>query len=96
MSHAAKVNYVAFAGGGEAVAALLGAQVAAGISGYGEFAAHIESRQAARARDQRADARAGINVPTLKEQGVDVELANWRGWSRPPGISARDEELHRR
>ena len=34
---AAKVNYVAYAGGGEAVASLLGAQVAAGISGYGEF-----------------------------------------------------------
>ena len=33
-----KVSYVAFAGGGPATAALLGNQVAAGISGYGEFA----------------------------------------------------------
>ena len=27
------------------------------------------------------------NIPTLKEQGVDVELANWRGVVAPPGIS---------
>ena len=38
-----RVNYVAFSGGGEAVAALIGGHVAAGISGYSEFAAHIAS-----------------------------------------------------
>jgi putative tricarboxylic transport membrane protein len=37
------VNYVAFSGGGEAVAALLGGHVAAGISGYSEFAPHLQS-----------------------------------------------------
>ena len=36
-SDAAKVNYVAFSGGGEALAAMLGGKVTAGISGYGEF-----------------------------------------------------------
>src|SRR5690606_30738163 len=33
-----KVNYIAFSGGGEALAAILGNQVTVGISGYGEFA----------------------------------------------------------
>ena len=32
-----KINYIAFSGGGEALAAILGNQVTAGISGYGEF-----------------------------------------------------------
>ena len=32
------VNYIAFSGGGEALAAVLGGQVTAGVSGYGEFA----------------------------------------------------------
>jgi len=86
----AKVNYVAYAGGGEAVASLLGAQVTAGISGYGEFQAHIESGRL-RALAISAPARvSGINVPTLKEQGVDIEFGNWRGVVAPEGISAGD------
>ena len=87
-----KVNYVAYAGGGEAVAALIGAQAAAGISGYGEFQAHIESGKL-RALGISAPARVpGINVPTLKEQGVNVELGNWRGVVAPAGVSAADRK----
>jgi len=59
----AKVNYVAYAGGGEAVAALLGAQAAAGISGYGEFQPHIQSKKL-RAIALSAPARIpGVDVP---------------------------------
>ncbi|HEX2112794.1 MAG TPA: tripartite tricarboxylate transporter substrate-binding protein, partial [Alphaproteobacteria bacterium] len=36
---------------------------------------------------------AGIDVPTLKEQGVDVELANWRGVFAPPAISAAQKQV---
>lgn len=83
----AKVSYVAFAGGGPATAAILGSQVAAGISGYGEFAEHIKAgkmRLLAISADKRQD---GINAPTLKEEGIDVELFNWRGVFAPPGVS---------
>src|SRR5438105_11418522 len=38
-----KVNYVAFRGGGEAIAAILGNNVTVGGSGYSEFADHIAS-----------------------------------------------------
>ena len=38
-----KVNYIAFSGGGEALAAILGGQVTVGISGYGEFASQVEA-----------------------------------------------------
>lgn len=84
---APKVSYVAFAGGGPATAAILGAQVAAGVSGYGEFGEHIKSgkmRLLAISADKR---QAGIDAPTLKEAGVDVELFNWRGVFAPPGVS---------
>jgi len=37
-----RTNYIAFSGGGEAVTALIGGQVTAGISGYSEFAQHLE------------------------------------------------------
>ena len=56
-------------------AALLGNQVAAGISGYGEFAEQIKAgklRLLAISADQR---QPGIDAPTLKEQGVDIELS---------------------
>jgi tripartite-type tricarboxylate transporter receptor subunit TctC len=29
-------------------------------------------------------------VPTLKEQGIDVELVNWRAVFAPPGIKDKD------
>ena len=39
----AKINYVAFKGGGEAIAAILGGHVTAGVSGLGEFAEQIKA-----------------------------------------------------
>jgi putative tricarboxylic transport membrane protein len=82
-----KVNYVAYAGGGPAQAALLGGHVTAGISGWGEFSEQVKAgklRALAISSDKRID---GINAPTLKEQGVAVELFNWRGVFAPPGIT---------
>ena len=89
-----KVNYVPFKGGGEAVAAIIGGHVKAGISGYGEFAQHIQSGKM-RALGISSEKRLpGINIPTIKEQGYDVVLANWRGIVGAPGITkAQRDEL---
>ena len=87
-----QINYIPFAGGGEAVAAVLGGHVTAGVSGYQEFAGQIESgalRPLALSAPEKVD---GIDVPTLKEQGVDVELTNWRGVIAPPGLSDEDKQ----
>jgi putative tricarboxylic transport membrane protein len=82
-----RTNYIAFSGGGEAVTALLGGQVTAGISGYSEFAQHIESGRL-RAIGISAPARSSIvDAPTLVEQGLDVELENWRAVMAPPGLT---------
>ncbi len=81
----AKVNYVAFTSGAEAVAAVLGGQVSAGISGYGEFAQHIKSGRVRALAVSGADKLEGI--PSLKEQGINVELVNWRGVFGAPGIT---------
>lgn len=86
-----KISYVPFAGGGEALAALLGNQVAGGISGYGEFSEQVKAgtlRVLAISSDTRQE---GIDAPTLKEAGIDVELFNWRGVFAPPDISAEDK-----
>ena len=86
------INYVPFAGGGEALAAILGGHVTAGVSGWEEFAGQVETgtlRALALSSSERVE---GIDVPTLKEQGVDVELTNWRAVFGPPGLSDEDKQ----
>ena len=82
-----KVNYVAFRGGGEASAAILGGNVTVGGSGYSEFAEYIAAgkmRPIGVTAEQRVP---GIHVPTLKSMGYDVVLGNWRGVYAPAGIT---------
>lgn len=82
------VNYVAFSGGGEALAAVLGNQVTVGISGYGEFQAQVEAG-ALRVIGVSAPERVSvIDGPTFKEGGVDLTVMNWRGVWAGPGLSA--------
>lgn len=86
------VTYIAFSGGGEAVAALLGGNVTAGVSGYSEFASHIESGRLRALAISSPSRVAGIDVPTLRETGVDAELANWRAVVAPPGLTPADRD----
>jgi len=82
-----KVNYIAFSGGGEALAAILGSQVTVGISGYGEFASQIEAGTLRIIGISSDDRIAGIDAPTFKEGGVDVSIQNWRMLAAAPGIT---------
>jgi putative tricarboxylic transport membrane protein len=86
----AKINYVPFKGGGEAVAAILGGHVTAGVSGIGEFAEHVKSGKM-RALAQSAPSKVD-GIPSLKEQGINVELGNWRGIFAAPGISPQQRD----
>ena len=81
------VNYIAFSGGGEALAAVLGGQVTVGISGLGEFDAQIKSGDL-RALATTGSARLeGSEIPTLGEAGVDLVVENWRMVAAAPGIT---------
>ncbi len=82
-----KINYIAFSGGGEALAAILGSQVSAGISGYGEFESQVKSgtlRLLAVTSEERLE---GVDAPTLKEAGLDVVVQNWRMIAAAPGLT---------
>jgi putative tricarboxylic transport membrane protein len=86
-----KINYIAFSGGGEALAAILGSQVTVGISGYGEFESQIKSgtlRLLATSGDTRIP---GTDAPTLKEAGLDVAVQNWRMVAAAPGLTAEQK-----
>ncbi|MCX7271885.1 MAG: tripartite tricarboxylate transporter substrate-binding protein, partial [Burkholderiales bacterium] len=80
-----KVNYVAFAGGGEAKSAILGGHVTVGVAGVSEFMADVESgRMRALGISSSFKLR---NLQTFKEQGINVEIYNWRGVYGAPGIT---------
>ena len=84
---AAKINYVPFRGGGEATAAILGGNVTVGGSGYSEFQQYIESGKMRAIAVTSAARLKGINIPTMKEQGFDVVIGNWRGVYGGPSIT---------
>lgn len=84
------LSYVAFAGGGEAMAALLGNQVTCGVSGWGEFSEQVAAGNLRVIGISAPERVEGIDAPTLREQGLDVELLNWRGVFAPPEISDED------
>jgi putative tricarboxylic transport membrane protein len=83
-----KINYIPFSGGGEALAAILGGKVTAGISGYGEFESQVKAGKLRLIGLTSATKTPNVDVPSIKEQGVDLEIANWRAVVAPPGISA--------
>jgi putative tricarboxylic transport membrane protein len=87
----AGINYIPFSGGGEALAALLGAHVTAGVSGVGEFIAQIEAGKLRPLAVSSPIRLPGVDAPTLKEDGMDIELANWRGILGAPNLAADDK-----
>ncbi len=85
---ATQVNYLPFDAGGEALAALLSGEADALSTGLGE-AIELAKQGEVRiigvtAPERLADAP---DVPTLKEQGVDAQFVNWRGFFAAPGLS---------
>lgn len=85
-----QASYVAFAGGGPAQAALLGNQVSAGVSGYGEFEEQIKAGKLRALAVSGEKAQSGVK--SLKEQGINVVLYNWRGVFAAPGISTAQRD----
>ena len=81
------VNYIAYSGGGEALAAVLGGQVTVGISGLGEFDAQIQSGDLRALASTGAERLEGSAIPTLSESGVDLVVENWRMVAAAPGIT---------
>ncbi|WP_231499839.1 Bug family tripartite tricarboxylate transporter substrate binding protein [Saccharothrix sp. NRRL B-16314] len=84
------VNYIPFDGGGELLASVLGGKVAFGVSGVGEYRDQIEAGQIRVLAVTSGSRLSGVDAPTLRESGVDVEFNNWRGVVAPPGIGDTD------
>src|ERR671914_1798283 len=83
-----EINFVAYEGGGEQIAALLNGDIKAAVAGVSEFRGQIEAgdlRGLTVIRDERL-APPMDDIPTAREEGYGVELENWRGIYGPPDM----------
>jgi putative tricarboxylic transport membrane protein len=87
-----QVNYVSYEGGGELLAALLGGEIAFGVTGPSEVTDQIKAGKARALGVTSAERVPSVDAPTLKEAGVDLEFTNWRGWVAPGGLSDDDKQ----
>jgi putative tricarboxylic transport membrane protein len=88
----ADVNYVAYDGGGELLAGILGGDVEFAATGVGEIteaAASGDVRVLAVTSEEPVE---GLDAPTLADEGVDLTFTNWRGIVAAPGISDEDRQ----
>ena len=81
------VNYVAYDGGGEAIAGILSGEIDALSTGFSEA---VELARAGEVRiigitaEERVDTY--DEAPTMMEQGLDTSFVNWRGFFAAPGL----------
>ncbi|MCQ9368070.1 tripartite tricarboxylate transporter substrate-binding protein [Brevibacterium sp. 91QC2O2] len=81
------ITYIPKSGGGEAIATLLSHTTDFACTGYNEVSDQVEAGRV-RALGLAAPKRiAGIDIPTMTEQGHKVTMTNWRGYLGAPGIS---------
>lgn len=82
-----RLRYVAYSGGGEASAAIMGGQVTAAVAGYGEWGSLAQSGHIRILATSAPNRFGDRSVPTLREAGLDIVLQNWRGVFAAPGAS---------
>ena len=87
------VNYVAYDGGGELLAGILGGDVAFAATGVGEVTESAEAGDVRILAVTSEEAVEGVDAPTLTDEGVDLVFANWRGIVAPPELS--DDETQK-
>jgi putative tricarboxylic transport membrane protein len=88
----AKINYGATAGGGELMSQILGGHITVAMGGYNEFAPQIDTGKLRALAISAPTQLPGVDTPTLREQGVDLEFVNWRGVFGQPNMKAADKK----
>lgn len=74
------INYIPQAGGADTVTGIVNGTLQGGISGISEFRQFVDTGRLRILGITTAERVKGAqDIPTFKEQGYDVEVANWRG-----------------
>ncbi|MEM7269581.1 MAG: tripartite tricarboxylate transporter substrate-binding protein [Pseudomonadota bacterium] len=83
------VKYIPYDAGGKAMAALLSGEIQALSTGFGEAVDLANAGEVKIIGVTAADRVAAYDsAPTMKEQGIDAEFVNWRGFFAAPGLPA--------
>jgi putative tricarboxylic transport membrane protein len=82
-----QTNYIAFSGGGDSLASIIGGQVTVGVGGYSELIEQVKAGNLRALGISAVDRVPGIDMATLREQGADVSFSNWRGVAAPPKLT---------
>jgi putative tricarboxylic transport membrane protein len=87
-----KMRYVAFDGGGDAIAALLGGSIGVYTGDMGEMTPHLEAGTMRVLATMSPERLEGVfaDIPTAKEQGFDVEWTIMRGFYMGGSVSDED------
>ena len=88
----AKMNYIVSGAGGEMLAQVMGGHITVATGGLNEFAQQIAAGKLRALAISSPERLPGIAIPTFREQGLDVELVNWRGLMGSSGARAADRE----
>ena len=80
-------KYIAYDTGGPAMAALLSGEIKALSTGFSEAVAMAEAGEV-KILGVTSDERVAAldSAPTMKEQGIDMNFINWRGFFAAPGL----------
>ena len=89
------VKYIPYDAGGKAMAALLSGEIAALSTGFSE-AVDLANAGEVKIIGVTAPERvsAAPDAMTMKEQGIDTEFVNWRGFFGAPGLPAEKVAMY--
>lgn len=82
----ADLNYLVYSGDGEVLTSLLSRTADVAISSLKGFESQIEAGEVRALAVSSPQRMPGVEIPTIREAGLDLDLANWRGLAAPPGL----------
>lgn len=86
----AKMNYIVAGAGGEMLAQVMGGHLTVATGGLNEMAQQIATGKLRALGLSSPERLPGVDIPTFREQGVDVTLVNWRGLVAPASMRAAE------
>jgi putative tricarboxylic transport membrane protein len=89
-----QTNYIAFSGGGDSLASIIGGQVTVGVGGYSELIEQVKAGNLRALGISAVERVPGVDMPTLGEQGADVSFSNWRGVAAPPKLTDAQQQAY--
>jgi putative tricarboxylic transport membrane protein len=88
----AQMNYIVAGAGGEMLSQVIGGHLTVATGGYNEMAQQIAGGKLRALGISSPDRLPGVDIPTFREQGLDVTLVNWRGLMAPLKMKAGEKK----